>query len=226
MPVNLRPSSRMTSTRSSRITCRFVTTMPSERQMTPAPWLPPRPTSTTDGLISAATSAIASESASPARAGARGIVTARVCSRSRVIDMSMLSALFGLALALADGNRDLTRLSTAGDADRDALANAVPRELLLKLLDLTDGGAVDGQDDVAEHQPGRVRGTAGFDGDDEQTQFLTAIEGASQRLRQTNALSADAKIAAADPTMLKQRGDGGIDGGRQHRQLSGAAQGR
>ena len=51
--------------------------------MTPAPWLPPCPTRTTDGLISAATSAIASESASPARAGATGDVT--VCSRSRVI---------------------------------------------------------------------------------------------------------------------------------------------
>src|SRR5215211_3237357 len=99
--------------------------MPSARQMTPAPWLPPCPTSTTDGLISAATWAIASESASPARAGATGVV--RVCSRSRVIDMSFVSALFGLTLALADGDRDLAWLATAGDADRDTLANAIPR---------------------------------------------------------------------------------------------------
>jgi hypothetical protein len=117
--------------------------------------------------------------------------------------MSIVSALFGLALALADGDRNFAWFATAGNADRNALANAIPRELLLKLLDLTDRGAVDGQDDVAEHQPGSVRGTAGFDGDDEETQFLAVGEGTSQRFRQANALSADAKIPAADPTMLK-----------------------
>ncbi len=78
---------------------------------------------------------------------------------------------------------DLAWFAAAGDADRDALANAIPCQLLLKLLDLADRRAVDGQDDVAEHQPGRVRGTAGLDGDDEQTQFLTIVEGAGQRLR-------------------------------------------
>ena len=140
--------------------------------------------------------------------------------------MSIVSALFGLALALADGDRDFAWLATAGDADRNALANAIPRELLLKLLDLTDRGAVDGQDDIAEHQPGRVRGTTGLNRDDKETQFLAVGEGASQRLREANALSADAKIPAADPTMLKQRGDGGIDSGCQHRQLSGSTQGR
>ena len=57
------------------------------------------------------------------------------------------------------------------------------------------------------------------------TELLTIVEGAGQRLRQPNALSADAKIPAADPTMLKQRSDGGVDGGRKHRQLSGSAQG-
>ena len=139
--------------------------------------------------------------------------------------MSMVSALFGLALALADGDRDLAWLSTAGDADRDALANAISRKLLLKLLHLTDLRAVDRQDDIAEHQPSRVRGTAGFDGDDEQSQFLSVIESSSQGLRQANALSADAKIPAADTSMLKQRGYGGVDSCRQYRQLSGATQG-
>src|SRR5829696_9347073 len=188
--------------------------MPSERQMTPAPWLPPWPTRTTEGVISAAMSAIASASASPARAGATGSATATVCSRSRVMDMSIDSALFGLALPLTDGDWDLARFSTAGDADRDALANAIPRQLLLKLLDLADRRAVDGKDDVAEHQPGRVRGTASLDRDDQQTQLLTISEGAGQRLRQPNALCADAKIPAADPTMLKKRGHSRVDGGR------------
>ena len=108
-------------------------------------------------------------------------------SRSRVIVMSMVSALFSLALALADGDRDLAWLSTAGYADGDALANAVSCQLLLKLLDLADSSTVNGEDDIAEHHPGRVRGTAGFDGDDEQSEFLTVIEGPSQRLRQANA---------------------------------------
>src|SRR5215218_4569717 len=156
--------------------------MPSERQMTPAPWLPPWPTRTTDGVISAATSAIAWESASPARAGATGATTAGACSRSRVVDMSIGSALFGLALALADGDRDLARFATASDADRDALANAIPCQLFLKLLDLADRHTVDSQDHVAKHQPGRVRGTTGLDGDDEQTELLTIIEGAGQRI--------------------------------------------
>src|SRR5215213_5645727 len=155
--------------------------MPSERQITPAPWLPPCPTSTTDGLISAAMSAMASEIASPARAGATGDVT--VCSRSRVIVMSIVSALFSLALALADSDRDLAWLSTAGNADRNALAYAVPRQLLLKLLDLANHRTVDGQDDVAEHQSGRVRRTTSFDGDDEQTEFLIIRKSPSQRLR-------------------------------------------
>src|SRR5215217_2083731 len=118
-------------------------------------------------------SAIASESASRARAGATEVST--VCSRSRVIDMSIDSALFSLALALADGDWDLTRFSTA---------------------------------------------------DDEETELLTIVEGADQRLRQPNALGADAKIPAANPTMLKQRGHGGVDGGRKHRQLSGSTQSR
>ena len=140
--------------------------------------------------------------------------------------MSIGSALLGLPLALADGDRDLAWFAAASDADRDALANAVSRQSLLKLLDLADRRAVDGQDDIAQHQPGRVRGTAGLDGDDEQTELLTIIEGAGKRLRQPNALGADAKIPAADPTMLKQRRDGGVDGGRKHRQLSGSTQGR
>ena len=139
--------------------------------------------------------------------------------------MSIGSALFGLALALADGDRDLARFAAASDADRDALANAIPRQLFLKLLDLADRCTVDGQDDVAKHQPGRVRGTAGLDGDDEQTELLTIIEGADKCLRQPNALGADAKIPAADPTVLKQRSDGGIDGGRKDGQLPGSAQG-
>src|SRR5688500_17074001 len=168
---------------------------------------------------------MACESASPARAGATGSATARVRSRSRVIDMSIDSALFRLALALADGDRDLARFATASDADWNALANAIPRQLFLKLLDLADRSSVDGKDDVAKHQPGRVRGTAGLDGDDEQAELLTIVEGAGQRLRQPNALSADAKIPAADPTMLKQRSNGGVDGGGKHRQLSGSAQG-
>src|SRR5215204_1669786 len=125
--------------------------MPSERQMTPAPWLPPWPTSTTDGLISAAMSAMASESASPARAGMTKDVP--VSSRSRIMVIANVSALFGLALALADGDRDLAWFSAAGDADRDALANAIPSKLLLKLLDLADRHPVHGKDDVAEHQP-------------------------------------------------------------------------
>ena len=87
------------------------------------------------------------------------------------------SALFGLALALTDGNGDLARFTAASDADRDALANAIPRQLFLKLLDLADRDTVDGQDDVAKHQPGRVRGTTGLDGDDEQTELLTIIKG-------------------------------------------------
>ena len=40
--------------------------------------------------------------------------------------MSIASALFGLSLALADGDVDLTWFAAAGDADRDALANAIP----------------------------------------------------------------------------------------------------
>src|SRR5215213_358165 len=142
--------------------------MPSERQMTPAPWLPPWPTRTTEGVISAAMSAIASASASPARAGATGAATATVCSRSRVMDISIDSALFGLPLALADGHWDLARFSTAGDADRDALTNAIPRQLFLELLDLADRRTVNGQNDVAKHQPGRVRGTTGLDRNNEQ----------------------------------------------------------
>src|ERR671916_1150815 len=118
--------------------------MPSERQMTPAPWLPPWPTRTTDGVISAAMSAIAWESASPARAGATGGASVR--SRSRVVDMSVNSALVGLALALANGDRDLARFAAAGDTERDALANAIPRQLFLKLLDLADRNTVDSQD--------------------------------------------------------------------------------
>jgi hypothetical protein len=125
--------------------------------------------------------------------------------------MSIESALFGLALALADGDRDLARFATAGDVDRYALANAIPCQLLLKLLYLTDGDAIDGQNDVAEHQPGRVRGTGGFDGDDEKTQLLTIRKGPSQSLRQANSLSANAKIPAADPTMLKKRGHRVVD---------------
>src|SRR4051794_23991089 len=142
------------------------------------------------------------ESASPATAGASGAATARVCSRSRVMDMVIDSALFGLALALADGDRDLARLAAACDADRDALANAISRQLFLKLLHLADRRTVDGQDDVAKHQPSRVRGTAGLDGDDEQTELLTIIEGAGKCLRQPNTLGANAEIPAADPTML------------------------
>jgi hypothetical protein len=88
-----------------------------------------------------------------------------------------------LALALANGDRDLARFAAAGDADRDALANAIPRQLFLKLLDLADRDTVDGQDDVAEHQTRRVGGTAGLDGDNEETELLTIIEGASQRFR-------------------------------------------
>ena len=53
--------------------------------------------------------------------------------------MSIDSALFRLSLALADGDRDLARFATASDADWDALANAIPRQLFLKLLDLADG---------------------------------------------------------------------------------------
>src|SRR4051812_30880868 len=132
---------------------------------------------TTDGLISAATSAIASESASPARAGAMGDVT--VCSRSRVVDMSNVSALFSLALALADSDCNLAWLSTAGNAEGIALATAAACWLPLRLLALTDRRTINGQDDIAEHQPGCVRGTAGFDGYDEQPQFLLIIEGAS-----------------------------------------------
>ena len=66
-----------------------------------------------------------------------------------------------------------------------------------------DCSSVDGQDDVAKHQPGSVRRTAGLDGDDEQTELLAIVERAGQCLRQPNALGADAKIPAADPTMLK-----------------------
>jgi len=122
-----------------------------------------------------------------------------------------VSALFGLALPLADGDRDFARFATAGDADRYALANAVPCQLLLKLLYLTDGDTIDGQNDVAEHQPCRVRGTAGFDGDDEKSQFLAIREGSSQSFWQANSLSANAKIPAADPTMLKKRGHRVVD---------------
>src|SRR5919112_826152 len=213
IPVNLRPSSRTTSTRSSRMTCRLVTTMPSERQMTPAPWLPPCPTRTTEGVISVAISAMAWESASPERAGAAGAAAASVRSRSRVMDMSIGSALVGLALALANGDRDLARFPAASDADRDALANAIPRQLFLKLLHLADRRAVDGEDDIAQHQSGRVGRAAGLDGDDEQTELLTIIKGAGKCLRKPNALGADAKIPAADAPMLKQRGDGRVDGG-------------
>src|SRR5688500_20392772 len=95
-------------------------------------------------------SAIASESASPCRAGATEAATACVCSRSRVMDMSMVSALFGLALALADSDRDLAGFATEGDADGDGLANAIPCQLLLKLFGLAARRTVDGAADIAE----------------------------------------------------------------------------
>jgi hypothetical protein len=66
----------------------------------------------------------------------------------------MVSALFRLPLALADGDRDLAWFAPTGDADRDALAHAIPRQELLKLLDLTDRRAIDREDHIAEHQPG------------------------------------------------------------------------
>ena len=55
--------------------------------------------------------------------------------------------------------------------------------MLLKLLDLADHRVPSTSRMIAQHQPGRAGRAAGLDGDDEETQFLTIVEGADQRLR-------------------------------------------
>ena len=94
-----------------------------------------------------------------------------------------MSRLLGLALAFAYCDADFAWFTAAGDADWNTLANAVSRQSLLKLLNLPDLGTVDGQDHVAKHQASGVGGSAGLDGDDEQTLLLTILENAGEGLR-------------------------------------------
>src|SRR5688572_22666176 len=130
---------------------------------------------TTDRLISAAISAMASESASPEKAGATGA--------SRVMLISFDFLLLALRLALTDGHTHVARFAAADDTNGDRPSDPIACEALLELFDLANFISIDGDDDVSEHQTGRFRRTPILDRNDQQTVLLTVVEGAGECVR-------------------------------------------
>src|SRR2546430_7551377 len=159
----------------------LVTMWPSGRQMTPEPYPELRPwTRTVIWRIRSASSARVSGRAKPA--------APRACSNRSPLPLR----------PVAHRDLDLGRRPGADDLGAHRRSNALRAEDGLYVIRLSHRSAIERYQHVSHEQSGRAGRATGLDVDDDQSRSAREAERVRERLRQSNRMQRQAKVAAGD----------------------------
>src|SRR5215472_2817417 len=119
----------------------------------------------------------------------------------------MAAISFSSPRALANDDGGFLKCSSAKELDGQRFADGFCAELPVNVFEPGDYVAGERHKNVADEDAGFVRGTFGFDFEDDGRGLVVAFQGSAQRIGQTHRLQADPKIAAGNAALLQQHVD-------------------
>src|SRR5207244_4500917 len=109
--------------------------------------------------------------------------------------------------ALANDNAGFLKCSSAKELEGQRFADRFCAELPMNIFEPGDCLAGERHKNVADQDAGFVRGTFGFDFEDDGRSLVVAFQGSAQRIGQAHGLQADPKIAAGDASLLQKQSE-------------------
>ena len=111
--------------------------------------------------------------------------------------------LFASVRALADNNAGFLERTAADEFDGKRFADGFGGELRVNVLEARDGMAREGDENIADHDTGFVRGTFGLHVENDGGGFVLALERLPKRRGQSHGLQAYAEIATRNAAFLQ-----------------------